>query len=140
MSRWMNGKQLYLQVLRETYDLAVSYELGKGIPKSLTKAFALYLRAAKGGDRQAQSETGRCFFYGIGTAKDLCEAFKWYKAAATRGDTDAQYALARAYELGDGVDKDIRKAMRWYAKAAACGHKKAKHAIKDLTATVRHAS
>ena len=52
------------------YDLAVSYDLGKGVPKNDKQAAELYLEAAIKGDFDAVLQIERCFYYGIGVAKD----------------------------------------------------------------------
>src|SRR5688572_13870240 len=48
------------------YDIAFSFESGKGRPKSLEKAAENYLRAALLGNTRALHEFGRCIYYGIG--------------------------------------------------------------------------
>ena len=90
------------------YFLAISYENGAGVKKSLNKAYSLYLEAAKLGVRDCKVCVGRCLYYGIGTKQSHSEAMKWYKKAAKQGDGEAQYVLAGSYEFGDGVKKNKR--------------------------------
>jgi TPR repeat protein len=67
------------------YDLAVSLEKGKGIKKSLKKAFRRYVQAALLGDAQSHHEVGRMYYHGIGTAKDRCLAEFWLTKAEKLG-------------------------------------------------------
>lgn len=52
------------------FDLAISYELGKGVDKDATQAFKNYLLAMAKGDQNAIYEVGRCFYHGIGVEKN----------------------------------------------------------------------
>ena len=72
------------------FDLAVSYEKGAGIGKSVSKAFEYYMRAALLGDPQAHYETSRMYFYGLGVKRnrDLAEA--WRLKAAELGVSEAK--------------------------------------------------
>jgi TPR repeat protein len=60
---WDPSKEAY-------FNIAYSYEAGKGVDKDLKKAFQYYLLAALYGDKQAKREVGRCLYYGIGIAKN----------------------------------------------------------------------
>src|SRR5206468_3779626 len=76
------------------YDLAVTYELGKGgLRKNPQAALYWYRRAANDGDAGAAVEVARLYYHGIGTSKNFCKAAEWYKKAARTGDAEAQYAL-----------------------------------------------
>ena len=52
------------------HDLAISYEKGLGIGKSLSRAFEYYMRAALLGDAQSHYEIGRMYFHGIGVQRN----------------------------------------------------------------------
>lgn len=58
-------------------NLAVAYEVGKGVGRDKRKSFRLYLRASRSGDAAGTYEVGRCLFYGIGTARDRDRGLKW---------------------------------------------------------------
>jgi uncharacterized protein len=67
------------------YDLAVSYEKGVGLPKSLSKAFECYTKAALLGDAPSHYEVGRMLYFGIGTPRNRRLADAWLKKAETLG-------------------------------------------------------
>ena len=71
------------------FDLAVSFELGNGMPKNDEKAALSYLQAALNGDEQAFFEVGRCYYYGIGFRKDRGLARVWLEKAKRLGTFDA---------------------------------------------------
>lgn len=52
------------------FDVAISYEIGRGVRKNLKKAAVYYLRAMMLGEKQSISEVGRLLYWGIGVAKD----------------------------------------------------------------------
>ena len=70
------------------YDLAVSYEGGNGVRKSLKAAFRYYVQAALLGDAQSHYEIGRMYFWGIGTARDRDMAELWLAKAEMLGVTE----------------------------------------------------
>jgi TPR repeat protein len=72
------------------HDLAVSYEKGLGIGKSLPRAFEYYVRAALLGDTQSYFEVGRMYFHGIGTPRNRRLAEIWIGKAEALGAEEAQ--------------------------------------------------
>ncbi|MDR6840310.1 tetratricopeptide repeat protein [Pseudoxanthomonas sacheonensis] len=52
------------------FDVAVSYETGKGIRKNLRKAGIYYFRGMMLGEKQSIAEVGRLFYWGIGLPKN----------------------------------------------------------------------
>ena len=93
------------------------------------KAFPLLLKAAEGGDMDAQFYLGCCYDFGRGTAVDHYAAFRWYKAAAEQGDEYAQNNLGYCYYNGEGVAKDLVEAAKWYRASANQGHTSAEYSI-----------
>lgn len=69
------------------FDLAVSFEKGIVVKKSVRKAFEHYLRAALLGDRQSLYEVGRMYFHGIGITKNRKLAEIWGDCAEHFGIT-----------------------------------------------------
>jgi hypothetical protein len=67
------------------YDLAVTYEKGRGIAKNEREAFEYYLRAAIRDDAKAIFAVGRCLFWGIGVAQDQHIARIWLDRAEELG-------------------------------------------------------
>ena len=88
------------------------------ISAAQSNPFEQYLKAAEGGDANAQYNLGLCYKDGSGTAKDEVEAVKWYRKAAEQGLAKAQYFLGICYSLGKGVVKDQAEAVKWCRKAA----------------------
>ncbi len=67
------------------HDLAVSYELGRGLKKNSRQAFRHYLKAAIRGDGDSIFEVGRCLYWGIGVPADRGLAAIWYERAKQLG-------------------------------------------------------
>ena len=67
------------------YDLAISYEKGLGIGRSLPRAFECYTRAALLGDAQSHYEIGRMYFYGIGVGRNRRLSDVWLAKAESLG-------------------------------------------------------
>ncbi len=83
------------------------------------QAIKWYRKAADQGDKDAQAELGRCYFYGIGVKGDYKQAVLWYrKDRAKAGNADAQYSLGYCYEYGQGVMRNCGKTLPF------CGIKK----------------
>jgi len=72
------------------HDLAISYEKGLGIGKSLSRAFEYYMRAALFGDAQSHYEVGRMYFYGLGVQRNRRLADAWLAKAEALGIEEAQ--------------------------------------------------
>ena len=70
--------------------LAGVYQQGRGVPRDLARAAALYQRAAELGNAEAQYNLGNLYLLGEGVERDDDWAFTWYRAAAKQG-----HALAR---------------------------------------------
>lgn len=73
---------------------AVAYEHGEGVPKNPAMAMALYCRAARDGDPEAQYALGWMYANGRGTARDERVAAAFFALAAEQGDDYAKRALA----------------------------------------------
>ena len=67
------------------HDLAVAYEKGDGVKKSLKQAFELNMYAALLGDAQSFYEVGRMYFYGIGVSRNRRLAKYWLEKAKKLG-------------------------------------------------------
>jgi uncharacterized protein len=52
------------------FNLASSYETGRGVRKDLARAFNLYVQAAREGDLEAARAVYRCLYHGIGVARN----------------------------------------------------------------------
>lgn len=72
------------------FDLAISYEKGAGITKSVSRAFEYYVRAALLGDAKAHFEVSRMYFHGIGVKRNRALAEIWRDKAARLGVSEAK--------------------------------------------------
>ncbi len=110
--------------------LAGFYLYGEqGVERDLTKARALYEKAAKQINISALYHLGEIHHHGWGVTANKTEALKWCRKAAALGNTGALETLARIHEEGDGVPRDDRQALHWYRIALAHDSSDAKSAI-----------
>ena len=72
-------------VSEANYDLAVSYEKGVGLKRSLPRAFEHYTKAALLGDAQSYVEVGRMLHYGIGVSRNRRLAKVWFDRGKALG-------------------------------------------------------
>lgn len=79
---------------RATLQLAHAFFSGKGVDKSLTRAFALYKKAAKRDVAEACNCLGIMYEDGLGCERNLNEAQDWFEKGAELGNPDAAYNLA----------------------------------------------
>lgn len=87
----------------------------------MTKAFALYLEAAKAGNAKAQFFVATCYQDGAGVARDDKEAFDWYSRSATNGDPEGQCNLGVCLLVKNTIPDD-EKAAYWLKKSADQGN------------------
>ena len=64
------------------YNIAVFYQLGKGVAPNPAEALRWHALAADQGHRRAQNNLGAMYYTGAGVARDLVEAWKWLTLAA----------------------------------------------------------
>jgi len=80
-------------------------------------ALKVWMGAAQGGDKAAQTYVGEIYEKGMGVAPDYAAAASWYKKAADQGYPRALINLGFLYEQGLGVPKDPVAALQLYRKA-----------------------
>ena len=90
------------------------------------------VRAAEGGEPQAQRMLAGLYQRGDGVARNLERAAELYSRAAEQGDVEAQFNLGNMYLLGEGVQPDEAWAMTYYRQAANQGHALAKRNLTQL--------
>ncbi len=83
----------------------------------LSSAVALFLRAARLGNPEAQVNLGNALDAGHGVAMSFTEARRWYKNAARRGAPEGAFNLAISYRA-QGND---RMARFWLERANEMG-------------------
>ncbi len=104
------------------FNLALAYELGRGVPADEREAFKYYRLSAEQGFATALFNVGNMYAAGRGVGQDLFESVIWYRQAADKGLVEAQFNLGLAYEAGRGVRQDENQAARWYRQAAERGY------------------
>ncbi|NCC44346.1 MAG: hypothetical protein EOM18_12405 [Clostridia bacterium] len=102
-------------------QLALLYEMGRGVEQSDQEAAKYYLKAARQGERTCQSVIGDMYEHGRGVEKNEKEAVYWYQQSAEQDYVIAQWQLADMLMDGRGVEKDENLAIYWYEKAADQG-------------------
>ncbi len=115
----------YYQILAEKKNaramnnLAVQYELGKGVEKNLQKAFELFKEATEnGGESLEFSNLANCYFWGSGTDVDYAKALEAsLKSCELGAEAGAYQILYKCYNEGLGTEKDASKA-KYYRELA----------------------
>jgi len=77
-------------------------------------------RSADSGDKTAEFELGRRYYYQR-NLKDDAKALHWFELAAQQGVPWAEYETATMYINGEGTAPDATRAMMWYRAAARDG-------------------
>ena len=90
--------------------------------QDFAQAIPWYEKAAKAGDKKAQTSLGLIYYHGYGVEKNLATALKLWRFAALQNDPGAQNDLANLYFNGEGVKQDYAQAAHWYNEAAHRGH------------------
>ena len=103
------------------YELALLYDQGDRVERSLPTAAEWYRRAAEQGHVEAQVRLAAMYFAGHGVPLDAAVAARWYLAAASAGHAGAQSMLAGMYDSGSGVERNADLAAHWYREAARQG-------------------
>lgn len=110
------------------FNLAQAYKLGRGVPRDLTRAEALYASASAKGHLQAGDNYGLLLFQRGERAK----AMPYVKAAAAHGDARAQYILGLALFNGDGMPMDWVRAYALVSLAQQAGLPQASGALTQM--------
>ncbi|MCM2307995.1 MAG: sel1 repeat family protein [Sulfuritalea sp.] len=119
-----SGVKTVVQTLADSNDplyltaLGQMYVYGVGVPRDVSRAYSLFLKAAEKNFAPAQSFVG--FFYATGTLvnKDSRAALDWYRKSAEQGFSEAQYNIGHMYHSGELGAVDEKAAIEWYEKAA----------------------
>lgn len=102
------------------------YDTGTGVSRDQARAAALYLRAARAGNAEAQWRYGVMLDTGEGgVTRDPAAALDWFLKAARQGSTNAWVSLGVMYSNGRGVPVDHEKALAAYREAARLGNREA---------------
>ena len=87
-------------------------------PEQQTRAFGLFVEAAKSGLDRAQFNAGYCYFMGKGVGQDFAKAAEYFQLAAEQGFVYAQVNLGNMLSEGRGVARDLERAKRYFRMAA----------------------
>lgn len=66
------------------YNLALTYEYGRGVPQDYAEAVKWYRRAAEQGQTDAQNNLATKFYKGQGVPQNYILAHMWFNIAASR--------------------------------------------------------
>ncbi len=105
------------------FDLAVAYDVGRGVAVDKAHAVTLYDRACDAGEARGCFNLALSYAKGEGVAADKARAATLYQRACDGGWLDGCYNLARVYRKGEGVAVDNPKAAQIFDKA--CGNDEA---------------
>jgi len=97
--------------------LAMRYQRGQGVARDLAQAAALYERAAKLGNAEAQFNLGNMYLLGEGVPRDDDWAFTWFREAAHQGHPLAQKNVDQFYKAA-GVQPPADSAAPTVPEAA----------------------
>lgn len=99
------------------------YDFGaKGHPRDISRAIALYRKAAAGGSLPAMMLLSQRYEIGRGVPRDDGRALFWLQRAARGGYPPAEDALGDRYAGGVGVRKNDARAVSWYFRAGRHGY------------------
>jgi hypothetical protein len=86
-----------------TYNLALLYFDGKGVPKDQARTLELFLDAAALGHPSATYNVAAMYENGLGTEKNIEEAVKWYGKSAEMGNETAMQKVAEYKNSGGTI-------------------------------------
>ncbi len=110
------------------FNLGQAYRLGRGVPRDLTRAEALFGKAAAQGHLQAADNYGLLMF----DRGERAAALPYIRAAAERGDPRAQYLMGIAHFNGDLAAKDWTRAYALMSLAQGAGLPQAAPALAQM--------
>lgn len=114
------------------FNLGQAYKLGRGVTKDMTKAEAMYGKAAQLGHVRAADNYGILLFQ---TNRQQA-AMPWLQSAADRGEPRAMYVLGVASYNGDYAPKDWVRAYALISRAAATGLPQAVTSLATMNETI----
>ncbi len=114
------------------FNLGQAYKLGRGVTKDMTKAEAMYGKAARLGHVRAADNYGILLFQ---TGRQQA-AIPWLQSAADRGEPRAMYVLGVASYNGDYAPKDWVRGYALISRAAAAGLPQAVTSLATMNETI----
>lgn len=98
-------------------ELAIAYELGKGVEWQPDETLRLLEKSARLGNAEAMTLLAHSYYEGNLVKYDETKAFRWFRKAADAGNPEAAFFVAGAYDRGEGVEQNDFKARDWYLRA-----------------------
>jgi len=98
-------------------ELAIAYDLGKGVEWQPEETLRLFKKSARRGNAEAMTHLAHLYAEGNLVDYDEVRSFQWFQKAAEAGNPEAAFYVAGAYDRGEGVAQDDVKARFWYQKA-----------------------
>jgi TPR repeat protein len=83
----------------------------------LPEHISALIKAAEGGDAEAQFLLGQKYRLGLGVKKSNSEAIKWYRKSADQNYARGQNAMGQMHRHGLGIEQNYSDALAWYHKA-----------------------
>ncbi|WP_119420829.1 adenylate/guanylate cyclase domain-containing protein [Desertibaculum subflavum] len=120
--------------LRAEYAMAKRYSEGPSGELDLSKASALFRKAAELGYAGAQYNLGKAYRDGAGLPADPVAAAQWFLLAARQGHGRAQLHIGRRYLAGRGVPRDSVEGGAWLLLASQGGLSDARDLLTDILA------
>jgi TPR repeat protein len=98
------------------FDLALLYDLGRGVPRNYDEAMKWYRKAADQGYSPAMTNIGILYYNQEGVKRDLVEAYAWFVRAKLAGDPRASDLLQMTMDKlkGDQIRQGEALAANWH--------------------------
>jgi hypothetical protein len=98
------------------FELALLYDVGRGVPRNYGEALKWYLKAAEQGYAPAMTNIGILYYNQEGVKRDLVQAYAWFVRAKLAGDPRASDLLQMAMDKlkGDQIRKGEALAADWH--------------------------
>lgn len=104
------------------FQLAYSYDTGRGCKQDYKEAHKWYTKAADAGLSGAQNNLGSLYLNGQGVERDYTKAYEWFKKSADQGNYFGKSNVAYCYEFGRHVQQNYQKAFDLYKECADHGN------------------
>jgi TPR repeat protein len=122
---WQRCVDLHRHI-KATFELAVAFYTGEGVPENPELAVNLFRRAAHSGHAGAAYMLGECLLDGVGSARDRASALEWLVTAAELGHHLARHRVVivlqqdhekmnagQAPAESDEQDDEDAEALKW---------------------------
>ena len=105
------------------FDLALLYDLGRGVPRNYEEAMKWYRKAADQGYAPAMTNIGILYYNQEGVKRDLVEAYAWFVRAKLAQDPRAADLLQMTMDKlkGDQVRQGETLAANWHPQKPSAG-------------------